>query len=240
MSVSSLPAVPGPETAAELAAEGAALFGPESTPEEVLVWAADRVGVRALAVATSFADTVLTHLAARAVPGVDVLFVDTGYHFAETRGLRDAVAGFYDVNVRTLQPQLTVAEQDAEHGRELFARDPDRCCAMRKVAPFSAALTGYRAWASGLRRDDHNSRAEVPLVAVDPRRDLLKLNPLAHWTQDQVDSYVAEHSLLVNPLREVGYVSIGCAPCTRPVAEGDDPRGGRWVGFAKVECGLHS
>jgi phosphoadenosine phosphosulfate reductase len=231
---------PTPSTSAELAAEGASLFGPESPPEQVLAWAAERVGLRRLAVATSFADTVLTHLAARAVPGVDVLFVDTGYHFAETRGLRDAVAGFYDVSVRTLTPRQTVAEQAAEHGPDLFARDPDTCCALRKVAPFGEALTGYRAWASGLRRDDHNSRADVQLVAVDPRRDLLKLNPLAHWTQDDVEAYVAEHSLLQNPLRELGYVSIGCAPCTRPVAEGDDPRAGRWSGFAKVECGLHA
>lgn len=229
-----------PATSAELAAEGAARFGPDTPAEEVLVWAADRVGVRALAVATSFADTVLTHLAARAVPGVDVVFVDTGYHFVETRGLRDAVAEFYDVNVRTLTPHRSVAEQDAVEGPELFARNPDRCCALRKVAPFNEALQGYRAWASGLRRDDHNGRAQVALVTVDPRRDLLKLNPLAYWTQEQVDAYVAEHSLLVNPLRELGYVSIGCAPCTRPVSADDDPRAGRWAGFAKVECGMHA
>jgi phosphoadenosine phosphosulfate reductase len=226
-------------TAAELAAEGRDLFDAHSAPEEVLAWAAGRVGVRSLAVATSFADTVLTHIAARAVPGVDVLFVDTGYHFAETRGLRDAVAEVYDVNVRTLEPAQTVAEQDAAHGAELFARNPDLCCALRKVAPFSEALTPYRAWASGLRRDDHNSRSDVALVAVDPKRDLLKLNPLAYWTQDRVEAYEAEHSLLVNPLREVGYLSIGCAPCTRPAAA-DDPRSGRWAGFAKVECGLHA
>ena len=216
------------------------LFGPDSHPEEVLRWGAQRVGAANLAVATSFADTVLTHLAARAVPGVDVLFVDTGYHFVETIGLRDAVASVYDVNVRTLTPAQTVPEQDAEFGEELHRREPDRCCAMRKVAPFSAALGGYHAWASGLRRDDHNGRAGVELVMADPRRTMLKLNPLAYWTQDQVDDYVAEHSLLVNPLTELGYVSIGCAPCTRPVAPGEDPRAGRWSGSGKVECGLHA
>ncbi len=223
-----------------MAAEGARRFGPQTHPEEVLVWAAEHVGASRLAVATSFADTVLTHLAARALPGVDVLFVDTGYHFAETLGLRDAVADVYDVTVRTLLPLTTVAEQDAAVGAELFARDPDKCCAMRKVAPFSAALVGYSAWASGLRRDDHNDRAQVELVSVDPRRDMLKLNPLAHWTQEHVDAYTVEHSLLVNPLRELDYVSVGCAPCTRPVAEGEDPRAGRWAGFGKVECGIHA
>ena len=223
-----------------LAAEGARRFGADSAPEEVLQWAAERVGLRKLAVAASFADTVLVHVAARAVPGVDVLFVDTGYHFAETRGLRDAVAEVYDVNVRSLQPAQTVAEQDAALGKDLFARDPDRCCALRKVAPFSKALTGYDVWASGLRRDDHHGRADVQLVMVDPRREMLKLNPLAHWSQEQVDAYVAEHALLENPLRELGYVSIGCEPCTRPVAEGEDPRAGRWAGFGKVECGMHA
>jgi phosphoadenosine phosphosulfate reductase len=225
---------------AELVAEGERLFGSTTSPEEVLAWAAEVVGVRRLAVATSFADTVLAHVAARAVPGVDVLFVDTGYHFAETRGLRDAVADIYDVNVRTLTPDATVAEQDAALGKDLFARDPDRCCKLRKVAPFNNALAGYDAWASGLRRDDHNGRADVPLVLADPRRDMLKLNPLAYWTSEQVAAYVAEHSLLENPLRQIGYRSIGCAPCTRPVAEGEDERAGRWAGFAKAECGMHA
>jgi phosphoadenosine phosphosulfate reductase len=221
-------------------AEAQVRFGPESHPEEVLRWGAERVGAPKLAVATSFADTVLTHLAARAVPGVDVLFVDTGYHFAETIGLRDAVASFYDVTVKTLTPGQSVAEQDADLGAALHSREPDRCCALRKVAPFSAALTGYHGWVSGLRRDDHNSRANVELVMVDPRRSMLKLNPLAYWTHDQVDDYAEEHSLLVNPLVELGYVSIGCAPCTRPVAPGEDPRAGRWSGSGKVECGLHA
>lgn len=227
-------------TAAALVAQGSALFGPDTEPEQVLRWAAGEVGLRQLAVATSLADTVLAHVAARAVPGVDVLFVDPGYHFAETRGLRDAVAEFYDVNLRTLTPARTVAEQDAEEGPELFARDPDRCCALRKVAPFDSALATYRAWASGLRRDDHNGRSGVELVTLDTKRNLVKLNPLAHWTQDQIDAYVIEHSLLENPLRQIGYRSIGCAPCTRPVSEGEDDRAGRWAGFTKSECGMHA
>lgn len=228
-------------SARELVALGSVRFGDaDAQPEQVLRWAAEQVGLRQLAIATSLADTVLAHVAARAVPGVDVLFVDPGYHFAETRGLRDAVAQVYDVNLRTLTPERTVAQQDAEEGPELFSRDPDRCCALRKVAPFDAALAGYRAWASGLRRDDHNGRAGVEVVTLDAKRDMVKLNPLAHWTQDQVDAYVVEHSLLENPLRQLGYRSIGCEPCTRPVAEGEDDRAGRWQGFAKAECGMHA
>ena len=223
-----------------LVVEGQRRFGPDSTPEEILSWGTESVGLSRLAIASSFADTVLSHLAARAAPGVDVLFVDTGYHFAETLGLRDAVAGVLDVNVRTLLPLQTVAEQRREHGDDLFTRDPDRCCALRKVAPFTEALGNYSAWASGLRRDDHNGRQDVQPVVLDARRGMLKFNPLAYWTQEQVDEYVAEHSLLENPLRQSGYVSIGCEPCTRPVAEGEDARAGRWSGRAKVECGMHA
>ncbi len=223
-----------------LVADGQSRFTPESRPEDVLAWGAQAVGVRRLAVATSFADTVLTHVAARAVPGVDVLFVDTGYHFAETLGLRDAVADVYDVNVRTLRPATTVAAQDDAEGPDLFGRDPDRCCALRKVAPFSTALADYRMWASGLRRDDHNGRADVGFVMADPKRDMVKLNPLAYWTQDLIEAYIAEHGLLENTLRQEGYLSIGCAPCTRPVAAGEDPRSGRWAGLTKTECGMHA
>ncbi len=229
-----------PEALTELVARGHELFGPDSTPESILAWGAEAVGATRLAIASSFADSVLAHLAARAVPGVDVLFVDTGYHFAETIGLRDAVEAVYDVNVRTLLPILSIEGQAERHGADLYARDPDSCCALRKVAPFSAALREYDGWASGLRRDDHNTRGDVRPVMADPRRQMLKLNPLAFWTQDRVDRYVLQHSLLENPLRQVGYVSIGCAPCTRPVAEGEDPRSGRWAGLAKVECGMHA
>lgn len=229
-----------PAVLAEVVAKGQELFGPDSTPESILAWGAQVIGVDRLAIASSFADSVLAHLAARAVPGVDVLFVDTGYHFAQTIGLRDAVEAVYDVNVRTLLPILSVDGQGERYGADLFARDPDTCCALRKVAPFSAALRDYDGWASGLRRDDHNTRGDVQPVMADPRRNMLKLNPLAFWTQDRVDDYVQEHSLLENPLRQIGYVSIGCAPCTRPVAEGEDPRSGRWAGSAKVECGMHA
>jgi phosphoadenosine phosphosulfate reductase len=168
-----------------------------------------------------------------------VVFLDTGYHFAETIGMRDAVAATLPVTVLSIQPRRTVAEQDADLGPRLFERDPDRCCALRKVEPLARALARYTAWAAGIRRDESSSRQDIRVVEWDARRGMVKVNPLAHWTEDDVDAYAAEHGVLVSPLRYDGYQSIGCAPCTRRVAAGDDPRGGRWAGTAKTECGLH-
>ncbi|MFN2538331.1 MAG: phosphoadenylyl-sulfate reductase [Mycobacteriales bacterium] len=208
------------------------------TPQEILRWAADTFGDR-FCVSSSMGDGVLSSLAASVRPGVDVIFLDTGYHFPETIGTRDAVDQVYDVNVRTMLPLLSVNEQDAQHGFELWRTDPDRCCAMRKVEPLNRALEGYDAYASGVRRDEAESRADTAVVEWDDKRGKVKVNPLAAWTQDDVDAYVEEHGILVNPLAYDGYPSIGCAPCTHRVAEGDDPRSGRWKGSQKTECGLH-
>ena len=206
-----------------------------ASPQKVLRWAVDTFGDR-FAVTSSMGDGVLASLAG---PGVDVVFLDTGYHFAETIGTRDAVEQVYGVHVRTMLPLLTVAEQDAEHGPELWRRDPDACCAMRKVEPLARGLEPYLAYASGIRRDETTARASMGVVEWDPRRAKVKVNPLATWTQEQVDAYVADHGILVNPLAYDGYPSIGCAPCTRRVAPGEDPRSGRWAGQDKTECGLH-
>lgn len=203
-------------------------------PREVLRWAVDTFGAR-FAITSSMGDGVLASLA----PGVDVIFLDTGYHFAETIGTRDAVAQVYDVTVRTMLPLLTVAQQDAEHGAELWRRDPDACCAMRKVEPLARGLEPYLAYASGVRRDETAARASMGVVEWDARRGKVKVNPLATWTQDQVDAYIADEGVLVNPLAYDGYPSIGCAPCTNRVAPGQDPRSGRWAGSTKTECGLH-
>ena len=205
---------------------------------DVLRWADETFG-SAWCVASSMADAVLPHLASRIRPGVDLIFLDTGYHFAETIGTRDAVAATMPVTVRSIQPRQTVAEQDAEFGAALFARDPDRCCAMRKVAPLASALEPYQAWATGLRRDEAPTRATARVVAWDSARSMVKLNPIAAWTQDDVDAYIAEHHVLVNPLLFDGYGSVGCAPCTRRIAAGEDARAGRWAGTSKIECGLH-
>ena len=209
-----------------------------ATPQEVLRWAADTFGAR-LCVSSSMGDGVLASLAASVVPGIDVVFLDTGYHFAETIGTRDAVAQTYDVTVRTMLPLLTVPQQDAKHGAELWRRDPDACCAMRKVEPLGRALEEFDAYATGIRRDESSTRAATPVVQWDAKRGKVKVNPLVRWTQDDVDAYVTEHGILVNPLQYDGYPSIGCAPCTRRVDAGQDARAGRWAGSDKTECGLH-
>ena len=209
-----------------------------ATPFEVLRWATETFGDR-FAITSSMGDGVLAAMVSTVASEVDVVFLDTGYHFAETIGTRDAVDQVYDVHVRTVLPLLTVAQQDAQHGPELWRRDPDACCALRKVEPLSRSLEGYDAYASGIRRDETAARATMGVVEWDPRRGKVKVNPLATWTQDQVDAYVVEHGVLVNPLAYDGYPSIGCAPCTRRVAPGQDPRSGRWAGTLKTECGLH-
>ncbi|MBG0851656.1 phosphoadenylyl-sulfate reductase [Streptomyces spinoverrucosus] len=205
---------------------------------EILRWAAETFGKR-FCVTSSMEDAVVAHLASRAMPGVDVVFLDTGYHFEETIGTRDAVEAVMDVNVITLTPVQTVAEQDAEYGPKLHDRDPDLCCFLRKVKPLEQGLTNYDAWATGLRRDESPTRANTPVVAWDDKRQKVKISPIARWSQDDVDAYVTEHGVLTNPLLMDGYTSVGCAPCTRRVLAGEDARAGRWAGRAKTECGLH-
>lgn len=204
----------------------------------VLAWAAEEFGAR-LAVACSMAESVLPHVVSEHLPGVDVLFLDTGYHFAETLQTRDRVADLLDVTVVDVRPELDVAEQDAAHGKDLFARDPGACCAMRKVEPLRRTLAGYDAWVTGVRRDEGPTRADTPLVTWDEGFGLVKINPLAAWTAEEVLDYAQRELLPANPLLSQGYPSIGCAPCTRKVTPGEDPRAGRWAGFAKTECGLH-
>ncbi len=244
--------VPAAERLLDLVEEGAALVAAEEatgaqTAYEsrielarlVLRWAAHRFG-RGLTVASSMGDEVLVHLVGATAPRTDVFFIDTGYHFAETIGTRDAYAAGGEPTIRTVLPLLTVAEQDAVHGPRLHDRDPDTCCAIRKVEPLERALRGYAAWITGMRREDAPTRSDLDLVGWDARRGMVKLNPLAAWTADDVERYVADHDVLLNPLRQLGYASIGCQPCTRPVAEGEDPRAGRWAGRTKTECGLHT
>jgi phosphoadenosine phosphosulfate reductase len=205
---------------------------------EILSWADEQFGP-SWAVASSMADAVVPSLAAKVRPGVDILFLDTGYHFAETIGTRDAVAATLPVNIRTLTAKQSVEEQDASFGARLYERNPDQCCALRKVMPLRKALKDYAAWASGLRRDEASTRAEVRVVEWDEQRSMVKLNPIAAWTQDDVDRYIADNGVLVNPLLSDGYGSVGCWPCTRRIAPGEDARAGRWAGTNKVECGLH-
>jgi phosphoadenosine phosphosulfate reductase len=205
----------------------------------VLRWAGETFGDD-FAVTSSMADGLLAHLAGRAVPGIDVIFLDTGYHFAETIGTRDWIASVLPVTVVDVQPEQSIAEQDLEFGPRLHERDPDLCCALRKVQPLAATLSRYVAWGSGVRRDESVTRRDTRIVDWDAKREMIKINPLAAWTDAEVDAYIAEHQVPVNPLRELGFASIGCAPCTRAVAPGEDPRAGRWAGLNKTECGIHS
>jgi phosphoadenosine phosphosulfate reductase len=207
-------------------------------PVEVLRWAGETFGER-FCITSSMGDAVLATLAAEAIPGVDVVFLDTGYHFPETLQTRDRVAAELDVTIVTVKPQLSVAQQNIKYGMSLYSRDSNACCDMRKVEPLNRALAPYDAWGSGMRRDESYARRHTPIIGVDTRRNKIKVNPLASWAQEDVDRFTAERNVIVNPLVERGFLSIGCAPCTRPVAAGEDRRAGRWSGSEKTECGIH-
>jgi phosphoadenosine phosphosulfate reductase len=210
----------------------------DASPEDILRWAVARFGDR-ICVTSSMTDAVIVHMAAAIRPGIDVIFLDTGYHFAETIGTRDAVAAVYPVNLINVTPSRTAAEQDAELGPRLYRRNPYLCCYLRKVEPLERALSRYDAWITGVRRDETIERREAPPVEWDARREMVKVNVIVSWQQKQVDDYIAENGILVNPLVYDGYPSIGCSTCTRRVESGQDPRSGRWVGTGKTECGIH-
>lgn len=205
---------------------------------EIARWAVTTFGDR-FCVTSSMADGVLAHLVSRVAPGVDVIFLDTGLHFPETLKVRDEVARRLPVNVRSIRPRMTVGQQDGQYGPRLFSKSPDDCCHLRKVEPLERALSGYDSWAAGLRRDESPTRANTPVVAFDARRGKVKVNPIAAWTQRDVDAYIARYDIPVNELFNRGYGSIGCWPCTRRTRAGEDPRAGRWAMFEKTECGLH-
>lgn len=211
----------------------------EASAEELLAWAGEEFG-DALAVACSMAaDTVLPALVSQTIPDVDVLFLQTGYHFPETLQTRDALATSWPVNIVDVWPELTVEQQDEKYGKDLFGTDPGACCGMRKVEPLAKALGGYEAWVTGIRREDNALRANAQLVEWDNTHQMVKLNPVAAWSFEQVLDFATTHGVPVNPLLADGYPSIGCAPCTRRVKPGEDPRAGRWAGLAKTECGIH-
>jgi phosphoadenosine phosphosulfate reductase len=231
-----------------VAAQGAADLE-KAGAADLLRWADEHFGgagaPRATAtcnyvVASNMQDAVLIDLAAKGRPGVPVMFLDTGYHFAETIGTRDAIEAIYDVRVLNITPEHTVMQQDELRGKELFAHQPNECCRLRKVVPLSKALRGYAAWVTGLRRVEAPTRANAPVISFDERFHLVKINPLAAWTDQDMQHYIAEHNVLVNPLVHEGYPSIGCAPCTAKAVAGADSRSGRWQGLSKTECGLHA
>ncbi|MEU0789921.1 phosphoadenylyl-sulfate reductase [Amycolatopsis sp. NPDC005961] len=211
----------------------------EATADEAIRWTVETFGDDFI-VASNMQDAVLIDLATKVKPEVDVLFLETGYHFPETIGTRDAVEAVYPgVKIVNAQAEQSVAEQDAEYGEKLHDRDPTLCCNLRKVVPLRKTLANYSAWITGVRRVDAPTRANTPIVTWDDRNGLVKINPIAAWTDDEFNGYIRDHSILENPLVSIGYLSIGCAPCTARVEPGQDPRSGRWAGQSKTECGLH-
>ena len=196
---------------------------------KIIQWAVDQFSPH-LAMSASMTDAVLIDLATRVDPGIEVIFIDTGYHFPETLATVEEVRRHYGLNLK----MMTVARQS----EELWQADPENCCSAVKVGQLDRALAGKEAWMSGLRRGEASTRAAAPIVSRD-LRGLVKVNPLATWTDEDVDDYIADHDIIVNPLTNQGYPSIGCMPCTTPVAPGEDPRAGRWRGKDKTECGLH-
>ncbi|HMK97983.1 MAG TPA: phosphoadenylyl-sulfate reductase [Acidimicrobiales bacterium] len=200
-----------------------------SSAGEVVEWAVERFHPQ-MCLTASMTDAVLIDVATKVEPAVEVVFIDTGYHFPETLETLELVRRRYGLNLRI----MTVTP----HAVPVWKSDPVNCCTPDKVAQLERALVGKRAWMSGLRRQESKSRQDAPIVSRD-RRGLVKLNPLANWTDLDVEGYIADHDVPVNPLLRKGYPSIGCWPCTRPVIPGEDPRAGRWAGLEKTECGLH-
>jgi phosphoadenosine phosphosulfate reductase len=202
----------------------------ESAPAgKVMGWAVERFG-GALSLACSFQDCVIIDLAVEVDPGIEVLFLDTGFHFPETLAYVEEVRARYDLNLRVMTPGPAA---------QAWPCGTERCCELRKVEPLHRALQGRAAWMTGLKRCDAATRAEAPIVSWDEARGLVKVNPVATWSDDDIANYQADHGLPVHPLMTQGYLSIGCAPTTRPVAPGEDARAGRWSGMGKTECGLH-
>jgi phosphoadenosine phosphosulfate reductase len=210
-------------------------------PEALLTWATQTFHPR-LALTCSFSGPsgmVLLDMVVRSGLDMTVIFLDTDLLFPETYELAALAEQRYGIPIQRRRPALSLEEQDRQEGPHLYARDPDRCCHLRKVTPLAETLRDYDAWISGIRRDQSNTRATVHLLEWNTRHNLVKINPLAFWSDRQVWTYIHTHRVPYNRLLDQGYPSIGCVPCTRP-ASADDPRAGRWVGFAKTECGLHT
>jgi phosphoadenosine phosphosulfate reductase len=202
----------------------------DESAESIIDWAVQSFHPR-LCLSASMTDAVLIDLAVKVEPSVEVVFIDTGYHFPETLETLEKVRRRYGLNLRI----MTAAPQYPE----LWKADPENCCSAVKVGQLDRALAGKDAWMSGLRRTEASTRATAPIVARD-LRGLVKVNPIATWSDDRVQRYIKDNDVPVNPLLDYGYASIGCWPCTSPVEDGEDPRAGRWRGRDKTECGLHA
>jgi len=210
-------------------------------PKEILRWAVDRFG-HALTMGTAFGPEgmVIIHLLAEIDPETSVFNLETGYQFKETLELRDRVFERYGLSVELKRPELSVEQYEALHGGPVYRDRPDQCCFDRKIKVLHRAIEGKQAWISAIRRDQSPDRKNAPIVGWDNKFHLVKVNPLANWSKQQVWKLIVDHDIPYNPLHDQGYTSIGCWPCTRAVLIGEDERAGRWSGTAKTECGLHS
>jgi len=220
-------------------------FGGQPT-ENVLSWAWQRFGNRA-AIGTSFqgAGLVMMHLAKRSGIQFPVFTLDTGLLFQETLELKKRLEDFFEFKIEPLIPDLTVEQQEDAQGPELWKREPDLCCTIRKVLPLQSKLGDLDCWITGLRRQQSDTRAGIGIIelyTLDQAggRDIVKLNPMAGWTREAVWNYIKDFNIPYNPLHDKGYHSIGCRPCTHKTGDGEDERAGRWIGFKKVECGIHT
>ena len=212
-----------------------------ATPQEILRWAIGRFAPR-FTMATAFGPEGMTiiHMLAEIAPETPIFNLDTGYQFKETLELRERVKQRYGIEVKLKRPELSVAEYEAANGGPVYQSDPNRCCFDRKLSVLHEAAKGYYAWASAIRRDQSPDRAKAPIVGWDRKFQLVKVSPLANWTKKQVWSLITSAGIPYNPLHDQGFPSVGCQPCTRAVLQGEDERAGRWSGFKKTECGLHS
>lgn len=212
-----------------------------ASPQSILAWAVQRFGAD-FTMATAFGPEgmVLIHMLAEIAPQTPIFNLDTGYQFRETLELRERVKDRYGIEVELRQPALTVAQYESLHGGPVYSKNPDQCCADRKLAVLTQSVIGKRAWASAIRRDQSPDRARAPIVGWDKKFNLVKVSPLANWTKKHIWDLITAHDIPYNPLHDQGYPSIGCWPCTRAVMFGEDERAGRWSGFQKTECGLHS
>lgn len=213
----------------------------DRAPEALLEWADETFG-RNVVLTCSFGGAsgmVLLDMVARMKCAISVVFLDTNLLFPETYAVAEQAARHYGITIEHRHPALTLAEQELQEGARLYERDPDRCCAIRKVTPLAEAIRPYQSWISGIRRDQSSTRAHTPLVQWSARYGVVKLNPLAAWSERQVWRYIHANNVPYNTLLDQGYPSIGCAPCTQP-ADSSGGRAGRWAGFAKTECGIHT
>jgi phosphoadenosine phosphosulfate reductase len=212
-----------------------------SEPQEILRWASDRFAPR-FTMATAFGPEgmVLIHMLAEVAPQTPIFNLDTGYQFKETLELREEVKRRYGIEIELKRPETTVEQYERQHGGPIYRTNPDQCCLDRKIKVLEKAVVGMHAWASAIRRDQSPDRAKAPIVGWDKKFSLVKVSPLANWTKQKVWRFITDNNVPYNPLHDQGYTSIGCWPCTRAVLLGEDERAGRWSGFAKTECGLHS